>query len=174
MYMRLLLIFLVSGLLLGCSSKFKSDSSIAPTASLNSSNSIYIMLASDGRYGSRTYSGSGRTVSEHVYTAVVRRLVKAELATQPHQQERALAIAREKGFSHVFEPRIIHWEDRATEWSGKPDRISIYFAVWEVASGRVVASSTERASSKWMTFGGDHPQDLVPRMVDNFTNKLFR
>lgn len=40
-------------------------------------------------------------------------------------------------------------------------------------SGKDVASIMSRASSKWGTFGGEHPQDLLPRVMSEFTKLLF-
>ena len=73
----------------------------------------------------------------------------------------------------MFQPQILNWIDRATEWSGIPDRITIKLIVYEVESGKDVASVMSRASSKWGTLGGDHPQDLLPRVMAEFTKLLF-
>ena len=68
---------------------------------------------------------------------------------------------------------ILHWEDRATQWSGKTDKITIKYSVYDTATGQVLASSVMSASSKWATFGGDHPQDLLPHPTQQFVDKLF-
>jgi hypothetical protein len=65
------------------------------------------------------------------------------------------------------------WEDRATEWSGIPDKITIKYSVYEVETGKPLASSITAASSKWGTLGGDHPQELLPVPTQQFVDKLF-
>ena len=132
------------------------------------------MLARDGAYGARTYPGSGHTVSRLLYGAILDHVSKAELATRVESRDDAIATARKDGMSYVFDPVILNWEDRVTEWSGRPDRITIRIGVWDVATGEEIASANERASSKWATFGGDHPQDLVPQVVETFASRLFR
>jgi len=54
-----------------------------------------------------------------------------------------------------------------------PDRITIKIVVWDVKSGESISSTVLRASSKWATLGGDHPQDLLPGAITPFINKLF-
>ncbi len=165
----ILLLFLTA-----CVSKYKTDSFTPPSHPLSKSGSAYVMLARDGAYGARTYSGSGHTVSRLLYGAILNHVSKAELATRVESRDDAIATARKGGMSYVFDPVILNWEDRATEWSGRPDRITIRIGVWDVATGKEIASANERASSKWGTFGGDHPQDLVPHVVKTFADRVFR
>ena len=54
---------------------------------------------------------------------------------------------------------ILHWEDRATEWSGKADRVKVSLPLYR--SGSLVGSALVTANSSWWTFGGDHPEDLL-------------
>lgn len=131
------------------------------------------MLAQDGTYGARIYSGSGRTVSQFLHNAVSAHLSSVKIGTAVESRDDALAKARAMNAADLFEPSILHWEDRATEWSGRPDRVMIKFDVWDVTTGKSVASSLEKASSKWFTLGGDHPQDLVPHVTTGFANRIF-
>jgi hypothetical protein len=85
----------------------------------------------------------------------------------------ALKNAQAAGTTHVFEPTILNWEDRATEWSGRPDRVTLRYVIYDVATGKPLASTLARASSKWATFGGDHPQDLLPVPTQTFVHGLF-
>jgi hypothetical protein len=169
---KLIVVFAL--LLTACVSKYRTDQFDAPSQPLSLSGSAYVMLARDGAYGRRTYSGSGRTVSQLLHNAVLAHLSTSELATIIESRDQALARARAKGVTYVFEPVILNWEDRATEWSGRPDRITIRISIWDAATGKKLASSVDRASSKWGTFGGDHPQDLVPHVMTSFANRVFR
>jgi len=70
-------------------------------------------------------------------------------------------------------PEILHWEDRNTEWSGKKDVIEIKITVVDAASGSALASSVISGKSKWATFGGDHPQDLLPKPLQAYVDSLY-
>jgi hypothetical protein len=85
-----------------------------------------------------------------------------------------MAQAKQGGFTHYAEPIIVLWEDRATEWSGRPDRIIIRITMLDVASGQIVDVSTIQGSSKWATLGGDHPQDLLPVPMRRYVAGLVR
>ena len=52
-------------------------------------------------------------------TVVARKLVAALVPYFPES-----SVARPgANEEYLLKPQILHWEDRATEWSGKPDRV---------------------------------------------------
>lgn len=159
--------------LAGCTHKFKTDAFEPPAQQLSKSASAYVMLAADGVLGGIKYTGSGQQTSQATMAAVAAHLDRVELASKNESSDEAIATAKGAGIAYVFQPTILHWEDRATEWSGRPDRITIKVVVREAETGKSVASTVARASSKWGTLGGDHPQDLLPELMARFVNRLF-
>ena len=99
------------------------------------------------------------------------RAVRATKA--PASIEDNSAVARSERLQYLVQPRILHWEERATEWSGKPDRISIRLELIEVSSGETLDTTVLSGKSRWATFGGDHPQDLLPDPLSRYANALF-
>ena len=130
-------------------------------------------MAEDGNYGSTPYPGSGNFLSSATRNAVLFHLKRVEKATHVEAIEAALSRAKEMRLTYVFNPTILHWEDRATEWSGKLDRIAIKLIVLDVESGKNISSTVLSAASKWATFGGDHPEDLLSGAITPYINKLF-
>jgi hypothetical protein len=158
----------------GCSSKYRVDSYESPTTRLGKQASFYVALPTDGQYEERVYQGSGASTARAVATALLIHVDKVVTGTASGEQlQSALATARERGLSHVFHVVILHWEDRATEWSGITDKITLKLAVYETQSGKPVSSTVTSASSKWGTWGGDHPQDLLPEPTKTFVDALF-
>ncbi len=76
-------------------------------------------------------------------------------------------------FDHYIIPEILHWEDRATEWSGKPDKIEIKVTIHEGQDSKELTSAIISGKSKWATFGGYHPQDLLPEPLNKYIESLF-
>jgi len=166
-------ILLVAAMMTGCASKYKTDAFEAPVEKLQTNGNAYVTMAKDGSYGSKQYSNSGYLLSIATNAAVSLHLKRVEQATQVESIEESLSSAEEMGLTYVFQPTILHWEDRSTEWSGKPDRITIKIVVWSVRTRKEISSTVLRASSKWGTLGGDHPQDLLPGAITPFVSKLF-
>ena len=162
------LIFLV-----GCSSNYVVQPIETPNKSLGGTSEVYVMVPKDGQYGTTVYFGSGQMTAQAIHAALTSKVKKVYVANAVEDLEDALQNAKEMQFTYVFQPIILHWEDRATEWSGRPDQITLKYTVFDVATTEPVASTTISGTSKWATFGGDHPQDLVPVPTQTFVNQVF-
>jgi len=76
-------------------------------------------------------------------------------------------------YGYFVEPIILHWEERATEWSGLPDRIEIQLIIYSTVTNRQIANASFKGKSSWFTFGGDHPQDLLAEPTNEFVQGLY-
>lgn len=77
-----------------------------------------------------------------------------------------------EGFEYWVIPEILHWEDRATEWSYFRTSRSSCRSV-NGSTGHDVASTLMWGKSKWFTFGGDHPQDLLDEPINAYVSSLY-
>lgn len=157
----------------GCTDTHKLVRPTESAAPLSAAASGYVALPADGRYGDTLYSGSGMQTAQGVATAFARYLKAISVATAIEDVETARRSAQEGGYDYLLFPQILHWEDRATEWSGKSDRISVKLSVIRTENGEVVDSAVVDGKSKWMTMGGDHPQDLLAAPFNEYSKKLF-
>ncbi|WP_412557923.1 DUF4823 domain-containing protein [Thalassospira sp. MIT1370] len=155
-----------------CSSKYRTDNhQVLQTAP--SGTSFYVMQAKDGKFGDINYVGSGEMLSNEVYKQLVPFSSEVVKATTDETRDEAFVSAKDRGIEFLIDPQILHWEDRATEWSGRPDRITIHYQAFKVSDQSTLVTSTLSASSKWATFGGDHPVDLLPVPTTQFVSSLF-
>ena len=158
----------------GCSAKYRVDSIEKPSAKLSPDTGFYVILPADGSFEEQTYEQSGTYVAEAIRVALLKHVRKAVIGSaRGGNLSSAMDHAKQAGLAYVFQPTILHWEDRATEWSGITDKITLKYQVIDVRSGSELSSTTARASSKWGTFGGDHPQDLLPEPTKHFVDQLF-
>jgi hypothetical protein len=158
----------------GCVAKYRVDSYEGPAAHIDSKASFYVTLPADGRYASKVYPGSGIITAQAISTALLTHVEKSVIGTNAGEGlDSALSQAKHQGLSYVFNVAILNWEDRATEWSGIPDKLTLRLAVYEAASGKLVSATVSSASSKWGTLGGDHPQDLLTEPIERFVRPLF-
>ncbi len=134
---------------------------------------VFVAVPSDGRYGSTTYAGSGEAVASSLQAALLHHASRVERGTAYQDLNNALATARAQGADYAFVPVIVHWEDRATEWSGLPDRIEVIVTVHDAQSGRILARSSLKGRSSWWTPGGDQPQDLLAGTTADLVDGLF-
>jgi hypothetical protein len=171
--MRTTAAMLVAAMVLGgCAATYHQDTVTAPTAQVQRGRAVVVATPTNGSYERREYFGSGRQTAVAIQAAFARfgdAVVSSRCADLACLQAEA-----DSGVSYLVVPQILHWEDRNTEWSGKPDRIEIKIIVVDAQSRKTLASVVISGKSKWATFGGDRPQDLLPEPVGQFVQSLYR
>ncbi len=171
---RVMVVLLAGIIVLGCADSHQLvRNGMASNAKLKRSDSIYIAVSKDGLYGSRTYVGSGLNSSQIMLAAFAKRSQRVEVGSAHQELTEALKYAKLNNFSYLIYPTILHWEDRATEWSGIPDKVEIRVDVTASTRGNIIDSAIIKGKSGIATFGGDHPQDLLPKPVEEYVASLY-
>ena len=145
----------------------------ATQAQLTTMTSVYVSLPDDGTYEDKVYASSGKATASAIFAAFLERARSVRLAGQPEDRVTALESARTGGEKVVAFSSILHWEDRATEWSGKPDRVRVHIEILDVGTGQPLDAVTIEGKSGLGTFGGDHPQDLLRAPIEAFVLSLY-
>ncbi|WP_417760668.1 DUF4823 domain-containing protein [Shewanella sp.] len=161
-------------LLVGCADSINITQNMAAKKTvIPESTTVYIALPRDGSYGNTNYSGSGKTVASIIRAAFLKHLVDVDVGRDYQSYKQALASSASQPVDLLVYPSILHWEDRATEWSGIPDKASIKIVIYSLSDESVISSVTIDGTSGLATFGGDHPQDLLPEPVGTYVDSLF-
>jgi hypothetical protein len=134
---------------------------------------ILVVVPPDGTYSNKSYDGSGSMVGASFERALLTHASKVTVASASPDLDAVIVKARQSDCAYALLPRITQWEDRATEWSGKRDKMELVVRVVDVRTGAVVRTATISGRSSWFTFGGDHPQDLLDSPVKEFVKSLF-
>ena len=166
---KILMLLFVPVLLTGCASTYNMTVLKAPDAKLSPSYSVVIATPENGRFGSVNYYGSGEMTARAFKNEFLKNSNKVNILSKKESPEVLAALDR----TYYVEPKIIHWEERATEWSGKPDKIEIKVSVYNAGESDPLSSVIFTGKSKWLTLGGDHPQELLPVPVSNYLETLY-
>lgn len=142
--------------------------------SISEDATIYVSVPKDGRYGEKVYSGSGLSITSIVKSSLLRHATDVSEGGSYESYKKSILSAKEEGSDYLFYLSILHWEDRATEWSGIPDKVEIKITVVNLKTNSKISSVTINGSSGIATLGGDHPQDLLPPPVNEYIESLFK
>lgn len=112
-------------------------------------------------------------VSKALQSELFTKLNNVAIANQPADYNFVLEYAKSNEFDYLIFPTILHWEDRATEWSAKPDKVRVKITVVDVKTKVIIKSGIIEGKSGLATFGGDHPQDLLSDPVSEFMASLL-
>ncbi|NJN39643.1 MAG: DUF4823 domain-containing protein [Gammaproteobacteria bacterium] len=131
-------------------------------------------MPKDGSYGQTTYAGSGALTAQAVAAAFAPYLTSVTVGVKAEDFDASRKSAKAGGFTYLLYPEILHWEDRATEWSGRPDQASVKVSVVSLDTGTILDSAVVGGKSGLATLGGDRPEHLLPKPLSDYAATLFR
>ncbi|MGN6385151.1 MAG: DUF4823 domain-containing protein [Verrucomicrobiota bacterium] len=162
-------------MLTGCKSTFSErNMSNEPPPLLSNTSRIYVAIPFDASFKGKVAQNSGKQTAEALVTAFKRVTRSVSTSKFPESLSEALDSARKMNAEYLVYPVLLKWEDRATEWSGRRDRLQVRVDTIDLSDSRVVFSRMIEATGKWMTDGGDTPADLLDQPSESYVNSLFR
>lgn len=161
--------------LVGCVHTYQVSRPVASVSGspLDRSAAAYLARPENGTFENAVYDQSAQDTVSALAEAFGQRLARVAIADSVETYEQAIESARAGGFRYLIFPEIKHWEERATEWSGRPDRIHVRISVFNAGSGEILDAVDLQGKSRWATWGGDHPQDLLTEPVEQYVTGLF-
>lgn len=156
----------------GCAHKYAFHP-IQRTEALSKDSSVLVTLPADGSFEKTQYPGSGRQAARAVAAAFAKHARHVDIMGSTSGHDEQLAAARAGNFELLAAVLISHWEDRATEWSGRPDRIEVELRTIRVSDGATLNLGSVQGKSKWATWGGDSPEDLLEQPLAEYVGWLY-
>lgn len=168
-------IVVLAPILAGCKSTYSEKNlTNEPPPILRSNSRIYVAIPFDSSFKETVAQDSGKLTAQAFQAAFLPYTRSVYISRNPESVSEAIERARGGQLEYVLYPTITRWEDRATEWSGRRDRLAIKAELIDLATSRIVFSREFEATGKWMTDGGESPRDLLDEPAQQYVNALFR
>lgn len=138
---------------------------------------ICVLVPHDAAFEGEFYSGSGSEVAEKIRDTLEKIGRSSRLVSLA--QANVLTLCKEKEAALVLQPTILHYEDRATGWSGKPDRIELKLSLYKLDQPDQMRSIYYEAKSSIMysaffEWGNAKPSALLQDDFEHSILKLLR
>jgi hypothetical protein len=159
----------------GCKSTYSEQNMTKePPPLLRNNSRIYVAMPFDASFKKSVAQGSGKQTAQAIFDALTRYTRSVYLGKFPESASEAIASARAYNADYLVYPNLLKWEDRATEWSGRRDQLQVKIDLIDLNDSHLLFSREITATGKWMTDGGDTPNDLLQKPAEEFVNTLFR
>jgi len=132
-----------------------------------------VMLSRDGKYETIDYVGSGMIVALRIKEDL-HKIFREVILIKTIDRQKAIDDSKEQNIKYLLIPVISHWEDRATNWSGKPDIIKVQLSLYDVDLGRIVNSVLFNAESSWWTLVNTAPQEMLDQSFEQAVLGLLK
>ncbi len=142
-------------------------------AALAQGRPVLISIPRDATFRDIRYSGSGGYMARAAARAFRRHAAAVEVTATCHGPE---CLARPEGdpFGYYVQPDILHWEDRATAWSRRRDRVEVRLTVYDLYTGLPLAAQVVEGRSPGGTLQTDRPEDLLDAPIAAYVDSLYR
>jgi len=163
------LILMAAFALVGCKSTYLVQNYQAPANRPQPGEGIYIVVPPDAY----DEPGSGKLAATTLESAFRTHANRVEQSTQSGPLTTHLSNAAAGGFTYVLDSTIHSWEEEPTEWTGKSDQVDMTLRLLHAPDGAVKSETRFRGNSKWLTFGGDHVQDLLDPLARGWVRAIY-
>lgn len=133
----------------------------------------YVAIPPDARYKRGFAQNSGKATAYALRDEFAKYFQRAYVGRKIESFEEGLETARAYKWSYFVYPTVLRWEDRSTENSGRRDRLEIQIQVVDSKSGALLDATILKGKSRWMTDGGDIPDDLLAEPIRNYVASFF-
>lgn len=135
---------------------------------------VYLTVPADGAYESRPYPGSGQSVAQAVAAAFSQSAKRVYIAEKTLTKDQAMESARVLDAAYLVILVISHWEQRATEWSGRPSRMQIRISIYDTNTGVLIDSANIEGRSRIVSFTATSPESLLRNPVKRYVDGLYK
>ena len=183
---KIIFLFIIALSFVSCTSTYKYDFNNPSNETLEKNKEIAVSVSEDGSYGSDIYNGSGRTLSNTIrqqlkkYSSNVVILKNNEtlkdfmeyVDDETGETLKDFTDEEIKNYDYIVIPEILHWEDRATAWSGLPDKIEVSIEMYDYKRN-LLKSAILSGKSASMTLGSTDPSELLEEPLSTFFKSVF-
>ena len=151
---RLFLAAAAASLVVACSiPRQAKEGGALPGQHVDPTQRVLVLAIKDGQeQGEPVAAGSGQGLVDALRRALAAHQVPLS-ATPDMALEQGFADAERGGFTYVLKGTITHWEDNATAWSGKGDKLNISAELYDVRSRTLVAADWRVRGLVWCAAG---------------------
>lgn len=132
----------------------------------------YVKIPPDPTFEGDKYPGSGVKFARMVSKEMGRKFTDLRSAPGPLTDDEAFQKAAATGCRYLIDPIILHWEDRATQWSGMLDHVTFCIQISDVATREAISSVTVQCQNSWFTFVNDPPEVMLPQPIHDYVDTL--
>jgi len=160
-------------MLVGCVSANTSVNRLS-TARVDIDNNALAMVVqpADGGSLGKTYNGSGAKVAFEFARAMKTLVADVRISLNSSDNQSLFEDSRKRNIRYLLIPQIMHWEDRATQWSGIPDRLEIQVELIDLSTGDTLDTSSISSNSSDVEFTDAPVGEMVRRAADRYFQSL--
>ncbi|PIP19430.1 MAG: hypothetical protein COX41_02920 [Candidatus Omnitrophica bacterium CG23_combo_of_CG06-09_8_20_14_all_41_10] len=164
--------------LVGCSSvQIVKNGDNINLAKLQKNSSAYIIVAKNGSHQGKVYDGTGRIVTEIIFSELSKHLEFVKTSVFVKDFKEGLDKARKQGFTYVIYPEILDWQyTGGIVWTPSPtQRAELKISVFNTQTGNLIDSVVIKVNglSPWIWAVDAPTHTFLYKPIEQYISSLF-
>ena len=134
---------------------------------------VLVATPKNGWYGGRQYKNSGEATAREI-KRVISLYAAGPVTISDCNNITCLDDQTKNSHRYYFVSEILHWENRATAYTFRPDRLIIQLDVYDLKTGEKLNSFTSKSRSAILFTARNTPFALIRHPVNIFIRSLYR
>ena len=140
---------------------------------VRANNKVLVLNVSDGQeQGQAAATGSGQGMVASMRKALTAHAIPMS-ASPSISLEAGFDEANKEGFDYVMKTTITLWEDNATAWSGKGDKLSISVELYDAKSRQLLAAATQKRVATGFTMVSGTPDRFEDECATGALGQIY-
>ncbi len=140
-----------------------------------SNQSVLIAKPLKGQLARKNYLKASPKVLDVLAQTLSAHMKKVKVLSKQQSRSKNLRAARRQGAGILIIPDILHWEDRNTLWSGRPDKVKLKLTIVNVRTGKTLKTKVFEQSGEWSfkKLSSDTPDSLLVEPLKVYFNRVI-
>lgn len=161
-------------LVLGCSvPRSVPEGRVVAGQSINPQGKVLILAVTDGQeQGQPAATGSGKGMVAALRKVLMEKAIPLSTSESTNLVQ-GYDEAGKLGFDYVLKCVITEWEDNATAWSGKGDKLRISIELFDAKSKQLVAAGSHYRIATGFTFVSGTPDRFMDECATGALSQIY-
>ena len=155
----------------GCSASYERSFVNQRSSHEYSPDRFLLVTPENGSFGKTVYPASGVEVIAALSKELQRYTTSIKTVSAPTPVDQ-LPEEDVQSADYIIAPEILHWEDRATGWSMRPDRIEVRFDIYN-SQRELIDSYLIKGRSAYIVWVSKQPNSLLPKPIRQMLTELL-
>lgn len=154
-----------------CSPLYNVSTSNKASGLFGNGTKVLLLTSQDGVSGSDVSKGSGVTLSSRIQSQLLSKQCQVK-NDRDHDSILDIETETASKYDYIIVPVINLWEDNATAWSGKPDKLNFTILIYNSAKELITSADLDGQSAAAVIDEND-PSELIDPLLQDYLKNMF-
>lgn len=176
----ILALFLITSTSITSASSFESADLISLKEPLDTAGKVSIQIPANATFKDSLSENSNITIYEssgedtaNAFRSAFEAKTESVVLIGNCSGDECYASADNNGSKYLLLLDLVHWEERSTNWSGKPDRLTVLASIYDLAAGSTISKSYIHVNTFLSKSPSGKVEGYLPDLANRYVSSIY-